>query len=91
MENKENNRPLGELIVYQGQGFDAPIQVRLDGETVWLSQKLMAELYGVGVNTINYHISEIFDGEELSPEATIRKYRIVQTNHHPWPAWNNEP
>jgi hypothetical protein len=70
--------PNGELIVYQGQGLESPVQVRLEGDTVWLSQKLMAELYGIGVNTINYHINEIYEDEELSPEATIRKYRIVQ-------------
>lgn len=79
MPDNNNEPPKGELLVYQGQGLDSPVQVRLDGETVWLSQKLMAELYGVGVNTINYHISEIFEDEELAPEATIRKYRIVQT------------
>ncbi len=79
MDNNDNNRPQGELLVYQGQGLESPVQVRLEGETVWLSQKLLAELYGVGVNTINYHISEIYEDGELLPEATIRKYRIVQT------------
>lgn len=79
MSDKNNEPPKGELLVYQGPGLDTPVQVRLEGETVWLSQKLMAELYGVGVNTINYHISEIYEDEELAPEATIRKYRIVQT------------
>jgi len=79
MENNEEKRPQGELIVYQGQGLNSPVQVRLDGETVWLSQKLMAELYGVAVPTVNEHISNIYDDEELQPEATIRKFRIVQT------------
>ena len=80
MVNKdEEKRPNGELIVYQGQGLDQPIQVRLEGETVWLSQKLLAELYGVSVPTINEHIANIYDEEELPPEATIRKFRIVQT------------
>ncbi len=79
MPDNNNEPPKGELLVYQGQGLDGPVQVRLEGETVWLSQKLMADLYGVGVNTINYHISEIFEDEELAPVATIRKYRIVQT------------
>jgi hypothetical protein len=78
MNQNEETRPQGELLVYQGQGLDSPVQVRLEGETVWLSQKLMAELYGVGVNTINYHISQIYEEEELAPQATIRKYRIVQ-------------
>lgn len=79
MENNEEKRPQGELIVYQGQGLNSPVQVRLDGETVWLSQKLMAELYGVAVPTVNEHISNVYDDEELQPEATIRKFRIVQT------------
>jgi len=44
-----------------------------------LSQKLLAELYGVSVPTINEHIANIYDEEELLSEATIRKFRIVQT------------
>ncbi len=71
--------PDGELVVYQGQGLDEPVRVRLDGETVWLSQKLMAELYQKDVRTVNEHIQNIYDDEELPPEATIRKFRIVQT------------
>ena len=71
--------PQGNFLVYQGQGLDAPIQVRLEGESVWLSQRLLAELFNVSVPTINEHISNIYDDEELPPEATIRKFRIVQT------------
>jgi hypothetical protein len=69
--------PSGQLLVYPGA--EQSIQVRLEGETVWLSQKLMAELYGVVVSTINEHILNIYSDEELRPEATIRKFRIVQT------------
>lgn len=79
MGGRDEARPAGELLVYQGQGLEEPIQVRLEGETVWLSQKLLSELYGVTVPTINEHISNIYDDEELPPEATIRKFRIVQT------------
>lgn len=79
MPDKNNEPPKGELLVYQGKGLDSPVQVRLEGETVWLSQKLMAELYKVAVPTINEHIANIYDDEELRPEATIRKFRIVQT------------
>jgi len=78
MENKKDKRPQGKLIVYQGQGLESPVQVRLEGDTVWLNQKLLAELYGVAIPTINEHISNIYDDEELQPEATIRKFRIVQ-------------
>ncbi|MCK9176051.1 MAG: virulence RhuM family protein [Desulforhopalus sp.] len=79
MGKNEEKCPQGELLVYQGKGLNTPIQVRLEGETVWLSQKRMADLFGVAVPTINEHISNIYDEEELLPEATIRKFRIVQT------------
>lgn len=79
MANKDELPPAGELLLYQGSGLNAPMQVRLEGETVRLSQKQLAELYGVAVSTINEHVSHIYDDEELHPEATIRKFRIVQT------------
>ena len=79
MSDSEDKIPQGELLVYQGKGLHGPVQVRLEGETVWLNQKLMAELYGVSVPTINEHISNVYEDEELLPEATIRKFRIVQT------------
>jgi hypothetical protein len=74
-----SERPQGELLVYQGKGLDKPLQVRLEGDSVWLTQRLLSELYGVSVPTINHHITNIFEEEELSPEATIRRYLIVQT------------
>ena len=79
MKESEENRPQGNLLVYQGHGFDDPVQVRLEGDTVWLSQKLMAELFQKDVRTINEHILNIYEDEELLPEATIRKFRIVQS------------
>lgn len=79
MAKNDELHPLGDLLVYHGQGVDHSIQVRLEGETVWLSQRQMAELYGVAVPTINEHISNIYNDEELRPKATIRKLRIVQT------------
>jgi len=67
-----------QIIFYQTEDGNQRIEVRLEGGTVWLSQKLIAELFGIKVNTVNYHIQEIYKSEELKPEATIRKYRIVQ-------------
>ncbi|MDO5553678.1 MAG: RhuM family protein [Planctomycetia bacterium] len=78
-ENNDQTQPSGELLVYQGKGTDSPIQVRLEGDSVWLSQKLMAQLYGTTVANINQHISSIYEDEEIRPEATIKKYLIVQT------------
>ncbi|MCE1195272.1 virulence RhuM family protein [bacterium] len=54
------------------------ISVRLEAETVWLSQKAMAELFAKDVRTINEHIQNILEEKELGPVATIRNFRIVQ-------------
>ncbi len=75
----DDTAPSGEFLVYQGPGQNAPIRVCLEGETVWLTQKLMADLYGVSISSINEHISNTYEDGELKPEATIRKFRIVQT------------
>jgi len=68
-----------EIVFYQGEDGRSRIQVRLDGGTVWLTQRLLAELYQVSVPTINEHLGNIFGEQELDPAPTIRKFRIVQT------------
>jgi hypothetical protein len=68
-----------EIVFYQGEDGRSRIQVRLDGGTVWLTQRLLAELYQVSIPTINEHLGNAFDEQELDPAATIRKFRIVQT------------
>lgn len=57
----------------------ARVELRYEDENVWLTQRMMAELYGVEVPTINEHIKKIYSDNELSEVATIRKFRIVQT------------
>lgn len=69
--------PEGQFLVYTDGGLN--LRVRLGGQTVWLPQKLLAELFQVSVPTVNEHLANIYDEGELSPEATIRKFRIVQT------------
>lgn len=54
------------------------IEMRYEDENIWLTQKMMAELYNVDVRTINYHIGKVFEDSELEERATIRKFRIVQ-------------
>jgi hypothetical protein len=66
------------IIFYQTEDGESRIQVRLQDGTVWLSQRLLAELYQVAAHTISEHISNIYSDHELSPEATIRKFRLVQ-------------
>lgn len=69
----------GDILIYQTEGGQTKLEVRLEGETLWLSQRLMAELFQVSVKTVNEHLKNIYDEGELDPGATIRKFRIVQT------------
>ncbi len=68
-----------EFLIFTSQAGEDGIEVRVENENVWLTQKLIAKLFGVEVNTINYHLKEIFNSGELMAEATIRNFRIVQT------------
>lgn len=55
------------------------IEMRYEDENIWLTQKMMAQLYDVSLPTINEHIKKIYSDSELTESATIRKFRIVQT------------
>ncbi len=55
------------------------IEMRYEDENIWLTQKMMATLYDVDVRTINEHIKKIYSDSELEEDATIRNFRIVQT------------
>ncbi len=57
---------------------DDSFEMRYEDENIWLTQKMMAELYGVNVRTINEHIKKIYNDGELVENSTIRKFRIVQ-------------
>lgn len=77
--DQENKTPnIGEILLHQGDDGEVRIDVRLQDETVWLTQRLMADLYQVSVPTINEHLSNIYTDRELDEGATIRKFRIVQ-------------
>lgn len=71
--NNESN-----FLMYQTENGGTKIQVRLEGETVWMTQKAMAELFQKSVKTINEHIKNIYEEGELEEIATIRRNRIVQ-------------
>jgi hypothetical protein len=70
--------PTGEIILYPTEDGRTRVECRFAGDTVWLSQALMAELYGKDVRTINEHLQNLFEEGELDPAATIRKFRIVR-------------
>jgi hypothetical protein len=69
----------GEFILYQTEDGQTRLEVRMVQETVWLSQKAMADLFQVSVPTVNEHLKGIYQDGEVDPSATIRKFRIVQT------------
>ena len=73
-----NIEDLRDLIIYQSQNNEnVSVDVLYDNEDFWLTQKSMSKLFGVEINTINYHLKEIFKTEELHEEAVIRKIRIT--------------
>lgn len=72
MEEKNN------IVIYQLEDGKTKIDVKLDGETVWLSQQQMAELYDTTKQNISLHIKNIFDEEELDEDSTVKEFLTVQ-------------
>jgi hypothetical protein len=68
----------GELILYRTADDTVRVEVLYESETFWLDQRRMAELFGVDVRTVSYHLKEVYASGELSPEATLRKIWRVQ-------------
>lgn len=66
-----------QILFYETPVAKSSIEVLFESETFWLSQKKMAELFGVEVHTINYHLKEIFKGGELDEHSVIRIFRIT--------------
>lgn len=68
-----------EFLIFEKQASADSIEVRYEDETLWLTQKMMSNLFDVESNTITYHLQEIFKSGELDKESTARKIRVVQT------------
>lgn len=66
------------MFLYRSSAGKVSVSVIFNNETFWLSQKRMAELFGVDIRTINYHLQQIYATGELNEQATIRKIEIVQ-------------
>lgn len=73
-----NEQPAGEIVLYQ-RGDAPAIDVRLDGDTVWLSQQQLADLFQTSRTNVVEHIANIYAEGELSQEATCREFRQVRT------------
>jgi hypothetical protein len=69
--------PRNDIVVYES-GSDVRLEVRTDGETVWLTQGQICELFGVVKSNVSYHLKNIFGSGELDRSATVQKIRTVQ-------------
>jgi len=66
-----------QIIIYETDGAIAKVSVRLDGETVWLSQAQLVELYRSSKANISEHIKRIFEDGELAPNTVVRKFQTT--------------
>jgi len=78
MNKKLIRNSTAEFLIFTGQAGEQSIEARYEDETVWLTQKLMAELFAVDVRTVSEHLKNIYESGELAREATLRKFRTVQ-------------
>lgn len=78
MKNKINNYNEGNIAIYTDKENNVKIDVLLEQDNVWLTQKKLAELFDIKHNTIVHHIQEIYSSEELTEKATCRNFRQVQ-------------
>ena len=62
-----------EIILYQSEGANVPVQVRYMNETLWLPQREIADLFGTSKQTISYHMGNIFDDGELDKESVVKE------------------
>jgi len=76
-KNNEQATKRGDVILYQTVDGQTKVEVRLLGDTVWLSQKLMAELFQTSVPNINMHIGHIFEEGELTDDSVIKDFLIT--------------
>jgi hypothetical protein len=81
-ERKDLVPAAGEFLVFADDDGTPQVHVRIADGTVWLTQKQIAVLYGKDVRTINEHLGNVYDESEIDPAATIRKFRIVQSERN---------
>lgn len=75
MDNKNNSN---NIIIYQSEDGETKIDVKLENETIWLSQQQMAVLYKTTKQNISLHIKNIFDENELDENSTVKEFLTVQ-------------
>jgi hypothetical protein len=78
MNDELPDTPAGEFLLYTTEDGKSRVECRFENETIWLSQKLMSDLFEVEVPTINEHLKTLYEPGEIDPDPTIRKFRIVR-------------
>jgi hypothetical protein len=71
---------MSEILIYQSSNGKAKLDVMLENETIWLSQKQLCELYGKSKSTISEHIKAVFEGEELDRNSVVRFFRTTASD-----------
>ena len=79
-EKKLIRNSTAEFLIFTGQAGEQSIEARYEDETIWLTQKLMAELFAVDVRTVSEHLKNIFQSRELQEDSVIRKFRNTATD-----------
>lgn len=77
--SEELPAPSGEFLLFTGSDGKVKVECRFQDETLWLTQRLMADLFGVGIPAINKHLKNIFESRELEEAATVSKMEIVRS------------
>jgi hypothetical protein len=78
----DEGKSASELILYRTADARTRIEVRLDGGSVWLTQRQIAELYQVSNKTVSEHLQNIYEEGECDPERTVRSFRTVRQEAH---------
>jgi len=76
-EKKTQKNSTAEFLIFTAEAGNPKIEVRIDGEMIWLTQKLMSELFDADVRTISEHLQSIFKNQELNENAVVRIFRIT--------------
>jgi hypothetical protein len=84
-DNKENIN--GDIILYTNETGNVKVEVLFSDESFWLTQKRIADLFGVEVHTINYHLKNILKSRELIEDSVIRKIRITAADGKDYPTF----
>lgn len=80
MQNRKNITNIDEIIIYQTEDGHTKIDVKLEDDTVWLTQAQLCELYQTSKSNISEHIKHIFEEKELDEESVVRKFRTTATD-----------